>query len=107
MIAFVFFIYYISPTRSARRTKPNMHRRNTMNKDERQASIRRGNSPRAGASLFTKCGTTLMTELPAEGWQSGFSQRARLQASRKTNEDFCEKVDATAQVSGDISIVPE
>ena len=52
MIALVFFIYYISLTRSARRTKPNMHRRNTMNKDERQASILGENSPRTGAFLF-------------------------------------------------------
>lgn len=50
----VFFIYHISLTRTARRTEPNMRCINDTNPDERQASIRGKNSPRAGASLFAE-----------------------------------------------------
>ena len=50
----VFFIYDISLTRTARRTEPNKHHTEDAEKDERQASIRGDNSPRAGASLFGK-----------------------------------------------------
>ena len=52
MIAHVFFVYYISLTRTARRTEPNKHRKNTMIKGEREASILGENSPRTGAFLF-------------------------------------------------------